>query len=50
MKPSEKLQRDVVVVPAGTVPSWRQRDEAEWIAWAAAGVHDVENQIEVDEL
>lgn len=32
---------------SGEVATWRQREEAEWIAWAAGGIVDVENRIEV---
>ena len=31
----------------GTVPSWAEKDEAAEAAWAAAGVNDVDNQINV---
>jgi osmotically-inducible protein OsmY len=33
------------VVLRGTVGSWKEREQAEWAAWAAPGVSHVENQI-----
>lgn len=35
------------VVLSGDVATWRQREEAEWIAWAAGGIAEVDNRIEV---
>jgi osmotically-inducible protein OsmY len=39
--------RDSKVILRGAVKSWVERDEAERAAWAAPGVSDVENKIEI---
>lgn len=39
---------DSKVVLTGTVRSWAERQEAEWAAWAAPGVTEVDNRIRVD--
>lgn len=39
---------DGKVILTGTVRSWAEREEAEWAAWAAPGVTEVENRIRVD--
>jgi osmotically-inducible protein OsmY len=39
--------RDAKVILRGAVKSWTEREAAERAAWAAPGVSDVENQIEV---
>jgi osmotically-inducible protein OsmY len=38
------------VTLTGTVHSWNERQEAEWAAWAAPGVTDVYNKLEVHEI
>ncbi len=37
--------KDGKVILRGTVDSWKEREQAEWAAWAAPGVSHVENQI-----
>jgi osmotically-inducible protein OsmY len=37
--------RDGKVILRGTVGSWTEREQAEWAAWAAPGVSQVENRI-----
>ena len=47
---AKKIQVDVQgskAILKGTVRSWGERDEAERTAWAAPGVTQVEDQIEV---
>ena len=39
--------KDGKVILRGTVDSWKEREEAEFAAWAAPGVTHVENQIAV---
>lgn len=39
--------RNTKVILRGAVKSWVERDEAERAAWAAPGVSDVENKIEI---
>ena len=41
--------RDGEVILRGTVRSWAERHEAERVAWSAAGVRSVENEIVVRE-
>ncbi|MFC1909717.1 BON domain-containing protein [Chloroflexota bacterium] len=33
------------VILSGSVRSWGERGEAQWVAWAAPGVSEVENNI-----
>lgn len=40
---------DGVVTLRGDVSTWRELDEAEWVAWSARGVTDVKNELEVKE-
>ena len=35
------------VILRGTVRSSAEKQEAEWIAWSAPGVHSVDNQIRI---
>ena len=35
------------VILKGTVRSWAEKEEAERVAWAAAGVTEVDNQISI---
>ena len=47
---AQRIQVDTVgskVILRGTVRSWRERKEAERVAWQAPGVTEVDNQIEV---
>jgi osmotically-inducible protein OsmY len=37
--------KDGKVILRGAVDSWKEREQAEWAAWAAPGVSQVENQI-----
>jgi osmotically-inducible protein OsmY len=38
---------DGTVTLKGTVHSWAERDEADWSAWSAQGVHKVQNELTV---
>jgi len=38
------------VILSGSVRSWGERAEAQWAAWAAPGVFEVENDIEISPL
>lgn len=38
---------DGVVTLRGDVSTWRELDEAEWVAWSARGVTDVKNELDV---
>ena len=35
------------VILSGSVRSWGERAEAQWVAWAAPGVSEVENNIKI---
>src|SRR5690348_8091458 len=39
--------KDGKVILRGAVDSWKEREQAEWAAWAAPGVSHVENEIKV---
>jgi osmotically-inducible protein OsmY len=41
---------DGTVTLRGTVHSWGERREASRAAWAAPGVHDVDNEISVGDI